>query len=147
MIRKFQKADTEQVMQIWLSGNEDAHPFVPKEYWQSNFGMVQDQLLQAEVFVYHAYGEISGFIGIVNGYIAGIFVDQKRRSLGIGKKLLDFVKSKYDSLSLDVYKKNNRAVSFYFREGFSVLSEGLDEATGEIEYTMIWKRTMKAPLI
>lgn len=45
----------------------------------------------------------------------------------------------YYSLTLDVYQKNNRAVAFYFREGFSVLSEELDKATGEIEYTMIWK--------
>ena len=30
MIREFQTADTEQVMQIWLNGNEDAHPFISK---------------------------------------------------------------------------------------------------------------------
>lgn len=33
MIREFQTADTEQVMQIWLNGNEDAHPFISKKYW------------------------------------------------------------------------------------------------------------------
>lgn len=143
MIRKFQKADTGQVMQIWLNGNGDAHPFVPKEYWESNFEMVQNQLLQAEVFVYNMHGEILGFIGITDNYIAGIFVDKKHRSLGIGKKLIDYVKSKYYSLSLAVYKKNNRAVAFYFREGFSVLSEELDEATGEVEYTMIWEANSK----
>lgn len=139
MIRRLQKADTKQVMEIWLNGNKEAHPFVPKEYWESNFEMVQDQLLQAEVFVYDLYGEIQGFIGIVDNYIAGIFVDKKYRSLGVGKKLLDYVKSNYYSLSLEVYKKNNRAVAFYCREGFSVLSAELDEATGEIKYTMIWK--------
>lgn len=30
MIREFQTADTEQVMQIWLNGNENAHPFISK---------------------------------------------------------------------------------------------------------------------
>ena len=40
MIREFQTADTEQVMQIWLNGTEDAHPFISKEYWCSNFSMV-----------------------------------------------------------------------------------------------------------
>lgn len=139
MIEKFQKADIGQVMQIWLNGNKDAHPFVPKEYWESNFKLVQDQLLQAEVFVYKTCGETQGFIGMVDNYIAGIFVDREYRSLGVGKKLLDHVKSKYSSLSLDVYQKNIRAIAFYSREGFSVLSEELDEATGEAEYTMIWK--------
>lgn len=138
LIRELQTADTKQVMQIWLNGNEEAHPFVPKEYWESNFEMVQDQLLQAEVFV-SIYDEVLGFIGITGNYIAGIFVEKKHRSLGIGKKLLDYVKSKYDSLSLNVYKKNSKAVAFYVREGFSVISEELDETTGEVEYTMIWE--------
>lgn len=138
MIRKFQKADSEQVMQIWLNGNMDAHPFIPKEYWESNFGMVREQLLQAEVFVCELHGDIQGFIGIADAYIAGIFVDKRHRSHGVGEKLLDYVKQKYSSLSLDVYRKNNRAVLFYLREGFSILSERLDEATREAEYTMVW---------
>ena len=37
MIREFQTSDTEQVMKIWLSGNEDAHPFVPDGYWRKGF--------------------------------------------------------------------------------------------------------------
>ena len=41
MIREFQTSDTEQVMKIWLSGNEDAHPFVPDGYWRSHFQEVQ----------------------------------------------------------------------------------------------------------
>lgn len=143
MIRKFQKTDTGQVMQIWLNGNEEAHPFIPKEYWKSNFEMVREQILQAHVFVYSMYGEILGFIGIAEGYIAGIFVDKRHRSLGIGRELLDYAKTKYHSLSLDVYKKNNRAAAFYLREGFSILSEEFDEATGEAEYTMVWKANSK----
>lgn len=50
-IRNFKKSDTERVMEIWLAGNEDAHPFIPKEYWRSNFSMVEEQLLEAEIFV------------------------------------------------------------------------------------------------
>lgn len=139
MIRNFQKTDTKQVMKIWLNGNEDAHPFIPKDYWKSNYSIVEKQLLQAEIFVYEMDGEMHGFIGIVENYIAGIFVDKKYRSLGVGKQLLDYVKRKYSSLSLDVYQKNKRAVAFYFRGGFLVLSEKLDEAAGETEYTMIWQ--------
>ena len=105
--------------------------------------MVQEQLLQAEVFVYEKDGIIRGFIGITDGYIAGIFVDRKCRSCGIGKHLLEYVKQTHSTLSLGVYQKNKRAFSFYLREGFSILSEELDEATGETEYTMIWKEKME----
>lgn len=138
MIRKFQEADTRQVMQIWLSSNIDAHPFVPKEYWESNFEMVQDQLVQAEVYVYEIEKSIQGFIGIVDGYIAGIFVDKKCRSCGIGRQLLTYVKQVYPALTLGVYQKNSRAIEFYHREGFSVMSEQIDKETGEREYTMGW---------
>ncbi len=143
MIRKFQKTDGKQVMKIWLHGNEDAHPFIPKDYWMSNYFMVEEQLFCAEVFVYETDGEIQGFIGIAKNYIAGIFVSKKYRSLGIGKQLLDYVKQKYCSLSLGVYTKNKRAVAFYFREGFSIRSEQLDESADEMEYIMIWQVEQK----
>lgn len=143
MIRRFQKSDTDKVMQIWLNGNEDAHPFIPREYWDSNFFMVQEQLLQAEVFIYETEAKICGFIGIVGEYIAGIFVERTCRSLGIGKQLLEYAKQTYGILSLRVYQKNERAVAFYFREGFSILAKELDEDTGEKEYTMIWKKKGK----
>ena len=32
------------------------------------------------------------------------------------------------------------AISFYQKEGFIIQCEGLDEATGEKEYTMLWKQ-------
>lgn len=139
MIREFQTSDTEQVMQIWLNGNEDAHPFISKEYWRSHFSEVREQLSQAEVSVYERDGKIQGFIGIADGYIAGIFVDRSHRSCGIGKQLLKYVKQTHNALSLGVYQKNKRAVELYLHEGFSIVSDALDEATGETEYTMIWK--------
>ena len=72
--------------------------------------------------------------------IEGIFVSDEMQSCGIGKLLLDYVKDKKVSLRLNVYQKNARAISFYQREGFIIQCEGLDEATGEKEYTMLWKR-------
>ena len=59
---------------------------------------------------------------------------------GIGKLLLDYIKDKKESLQLNVYQKNARAISFYKKEGFIIQCEGLDEATGEKEYTMLWKQ-------
>ena len=73
-------------------------------------------------------------------YIEGIFVSDEMQSCGIGKLLLDYIKDKKVSLRLNVYQKNARAISFYQREGFIIQCEGLDEATGEKEYTMLWKR-------
>lgn len=138
MVRKFEAEDTERVMQIWLEANMEAHGFVPSSYWTSQYEPVQEQLLRADIYVYEQDQEIQGFAGMTEDHLAGIFVDKKYRSMGIGKGLLDRVKENYPAFTLNVYQKNRRAVDFYLREGLSVVSKGMDEATGETDYTMAW---------
>ena len=41
---------------------------------------------------------------------------------------------------LQVYQRNARAIRFYQREGFRIQNEGMDEHTGEKDYTMVWER-------
>ncbi len=140
MIRKFEMKDTKRVMQIWLDVNMDAHNFVQGDYWLSNYQSVQKQLLQVDIFVYEQDEEIQGFVGMTDDYLAGIFVDKKCRFMGIGKELLECVKQNYPVFSLNVYQKNRRAVDFYLREGFSIISKGIDEDTSEADYTMVWNK-------
>lgn len=141
MIRKLQKTDIDTVSQIWLDANRDAHDFIPAEYWENNFLPVKEMLLQAEVYVYidECKNEIEGFVGMDQEYIAGIFVRKEARSGGIGKALLDFVKEKKQELTLNVYRKNERAVRFYEREGFQIIDRTVDKSTDEKEYLMKWK--------
>lgn len=139
MIRELHKADIDKVADIWLDTNIKAHSFIPAEYWGSNFELVKEMMLQAEVYVYEVDHEIQGFIGMTDEYINGIFVCGEMQSQGIGKFLLDYAKSKKKKLLLNVYQKNARAISFYQREGFDIQCSDLDEATGEKEYVMVWK--------
>lgn len=139
MIRKLQKTDVIKVADIWLNSNIKAHNFIPAQYWESNYEPVKEMLLLAEVYVYERNGEIQGFIGLNGEYIEGIFVCDKLQSQGIGKLLLDFIKERRMGLSLNVYEKNTRAIHFYQREGFEIQDEGIDEATGEKDYIMIWQ--------
>ena len=139
MIRELQKADMNKVADIWLDTNVVTHYFISKQYWQNNFELVKELLLQATVYVYEDNQEIQGFIGLNGDYIEGIFVCDRLQSQGIGKLLLDFVKESRTQLSLNVYQKNTRAIHFYKREGFEIQNEGLDEATGEKDYVMTWR--------
>lgn len=141
MIRKFEKKDTERVMQIWLEVNMEAHDFVPSDYWLSQYPSVQEQLLQADIYVCEQDKEIQGFVGMMDDYLAGIFVDKECRSMGIGKGLLECVKKNYPAFSLNVYQKNRRAVDFYLREGLSIVSKGIDADTAETDYTMAWNQS------
>ena len=140
MVRRAQEKDLEQIMEIWLSGNRQAHRFVPAEYWESHFSMVREQLLDAEVYVYDMDGRVLGFAGVQGDYLAGIFVDSQFRSEGIGRQFLNRVKEAHPVLTLNVYQKNEGAVKFYQQEGFQAVSDGVDEDTGEREYTMVWRR-------
>lgn len=140
MIRTLQEADVDRVSDIWLDTNRKAHHFIPAQYWQSNYDAVKEMLPQAEVYVFVQEQKIYGFIGLNEEYIEGIFVSEEMQSQGIGKRLLDFVKDKKAELCLNVYQKNIRAINFYQREGFEIQCEGLDEATGEKDYAMVWKQ-------
>lgn len=140
MIRKLQKADIDRVMEIWLISNEGAHPFVNKKYWEANFNEVKKQMLQAEVFIYEQKSEIQGFVGLVDNYIAGIFVDRKYRSSGVGHKLIKYIKESHNELTLEVYTKNKGAVNFYKREDFNIISKQVEPDTDETEYLMSWNK-------
>lgn len=138
-VRPFRGGDLETVLEIWLSANLQAHDFISEEYWWGSLAAVRQMLPAAEVYVCEQDG-IAGFIGLQEDYIAGIFVRPDRQSGGIGRLLLDFAKEKHASLTLSVYRKNERALEFYLRQGFAVQREGTDESTGERELTMAWSR-------
>lgn len=140
MIRKSDNNDLEKIMQIWLDTNILVHNYIPQEYWTSNVEYVKKAIQEAEVYVYEENKEIKGFIGINNVHIEGIFVEEKYRNQGIGKELIAYCKNKYDKLTLEVYKKNTKAINFYEREQFKPIKEDIDKANNEVEILMEWKK-------
>ncbi len=138
MIRKLKETDIDKVVGIWLNENLKAHNFISELYWIDNLETVKNMLPEAEVYVYEEENDIWGFIGLNQEFISGIFICSNRQSIGVGKKLLDYVKSVKSKLLLHVYVKNKRAIQFYRREKFKIVSESMDENTGEKEYFMMW---------
>lgn len=139
-VRPLHLEELDRILDIWLNANLQAHSFVDPAYWTGNLNFVREQLPQAELWVYETGGMVCGFIGITGGdYIAGIFVDESYRARGIGKKLLDHAKQLHPLLKLHVYRKNERAIRFYLREGFTCAEEQIDAATGETELLLAWE--------
>lgn len=141
MIRKLRESDLSAVMKIWLDTNIKSHNFVSKEYWTSNYEMVKEILPKSEIYVYEEDDTnlIDGFIGLLDSYLAGLFVKNTAQLKGIGKQLLDYAKSIKSEMTLSVYQKNIRAVHFYQREQFQIQSENIDDNTNEKEFIMIWR--------
>ena len=140
IIRKFNEFDLKRVMRIWYDGNLEAHDFVDKNYWERNFGYVKRSLPESEVYVYEIDGYVVGFVGIDEGYIAGLFVDREYRGVGIGTKLIDYVKELYDFFTLHVFENNYGAVTFYENRGLIKKEESVHEDLGEVEYLMYYRR-------
>lgn len=139
LAQKFSEDDLDQVMAIWLQANMQAHEFISADYWESNAKAVRQMIPASEVYVCKENQQVTGFIGLTDDYIAGIFVDAVKRSQGIGKVLLNHAKQMKKRLTLHVYQKNEKALHFYLREGFQIGHEQTDENTGETELLMVWE--------
>ena len=52
--------------------------------------------------------------------------------------MLNYAKNKNETLSLNVYKENEKAIKFYLREDFAISIEQNDENTDKIKLNMNW---------
>ena len=138
MIRRLKEDDISKVIEIWFDSNVEVHNFISNDFWVKNLQFVESALSQSEVYISLHKNSISGFIGLNDDFIEGLFVDSKYRSKGIGKQLLDYVKLNHHILKLNVYVKNMRAIAFYKRNGFIISRKFIDELTGENSYEMVW---------
>lgn len=136
-ITEFNQPILDQVMQIWLAGNLAAHSFIDSQYWRDAFVGVEAAIKDANVIVAEdSSGKIIGFIGLVDNYVAGLFVSENKQGSGVGTQLLKAAQAQIPQLTLDVYQKNDRAVTFYQRQGYQITKSGIDSDTGELEYRM-----------
>lgn len=139
-LNSFSDRDLEQLAQIWLNGNLQAHSFIPAQYWKNQFVNIKKMLPEANIFVYRNNETIIGFLGELDGYIAGLFVDMNYRNQGIGSRLINYLKQINDKLTLSVYVDNINAVNFYENKDFIIDSVGMDTETDSKEYHMIWEK-------
>ena len=140
IVRKPLPAEIEAITKIWLDGNMQAHPFIQPDYWLNHTDYMRQVLPLSEVYVCEVKGEIAGFIGLDGDYIAGLFVSKQYQSLGVGTTLIEFIKQQHFTLTLAVYKKNEKVMQFYRKQNFVVIEERIDSNTNEAELLMSWNR-------
>ena len=139
-IDKLSNTELDTLIELWLSVNIETHDYINKNYWISNKELVKSELPKANILVYYNEKEIVAFLGFMDNYIAGLFIQKRFRGCGIGKKLLDIAKEQSEQLTLTVYKKNRNAIEFYSAQKFKTLKEVVDTNTSEIEYVMVWQK-------
>ena len=137
MIREYSAADTETVLDIWLTASIKAHNFMAPDFWESQVGNMRDIYLPASrTYVFQVDGKVRGFYSLYEGILAAIFVCPEHQGSGIGKQLMKHAKLECPNLSLSVYLENQVSIGFYLSQGFEIVSEQVDEHTGHQEYFM-----------
>ena len=54
--------------------------------------------------------------------------------------IIKFIKQQHFTLTLAVYKKNEKVMQFYRKQNFVVIEERIDSNTNEAELMMSWNR-------
>ncbi len=136
--------DAQILANLWVKASLKAHSFIPNEYWINNESLMAEKYLpNSEVYVAEKMDNILGFVALIENHIASIFVDIEQQGQGVGSLLLKQAKELRTDLTLSVYQKNDKSVNFYKSKDFKILSETIDEPTGEKEFTMKWNKTVE----
>lgn len=130
MIRTYETADTNRILEIWRKASDLAHPFLSPSFLAEAEEKIRSLYLPiSETHVFAQDQKLLGFIGLLDGHIGGLFVDPDYHGHGIGRALVDYAKSQKGSLTVEVFKENSIGRRFYKAYGFRETGEYIDENT------------------
>ena len=136
MIRKIKATDYPRLMEIWESAVSSTHDFLKEE----DFLYYKEQLpvyfQHVTLFGFEQEGILIGFMGIAEGNLEMLFVDDNYRGIGIGKRLITYAIGNLQVTKVDVNEQNIQAVGFYKYMGFSIYKRSNLDGEGK-EYPIL----------
>ncbi|GAA5009939.1 acetyltransferase [Acinetobacter puyangensis] len=143
IIREALSQDMQDILNIWLNASIQAHNFIPDSFWHEKIvDMKHVYLPVAKNYVIEDTHRIKGFASLLEDQdmLAALFIDPEFQGVGYGSALLNFLKTQYRQLNLNVYAENTAAVEFYQKHYFSILTQNIDAHTQHAEFAMCWNR-------
>ena len=130
-IRPYEPRDEDVCVRIWYEASAVSHDFLPENFLEEEEGRLREEYLaHADNWVCEVEGEVRGFIGLLENFVGGLFVDPAWHSRGLGKRLIESARKRKGPLEVSVFPQNIRAIAFYEREGFTKTGEKIDVDTG-----------------
>lgn len=141
MIRTATAEDIPRLTDIWRRAATLAHPFIPAGFWASRAEAMARRLAAAESLeVLEVEGRAIGFAALDGDHLEALYIDPEVQSYGHGSRLMAHAMARHARLTLCVYSRNVRAVSFYHRLGFRAVAQRREPEAGEEETLMRWER-------
>ena len=136
MIRKIKVTDYPRLMEIWESAVLSTHDFLKEEdflYYKERLPVYFQYVIR---FGFEQEGILIGFMGIAEGNLEMLFIDNKYRGAGIGKKLITYAIDNLQVTKVDVNEQNVQAVGFYEYMGFNIYKRSNLDGEGK-EYLIL----------
>lgn len=131
MICRVGKEEYPKLIEVWVSAVKATHDFLKEEDFEFYREHVPIYFNHVDLYAYKdKKGEIKGFLGVSDGNIEMLFVDNESRGSGIGKILLDYAINELDTRHVDVNEQNKQALDFYFHLGFEEIARSEYDGEG-----------------
>lgn len=137
-VRPFADADVDDVLDVWYAASLVGHPFLSDDFLGAERQRLAEQWLPAsKTFVFEGAERVVGFVAMIGREVGGLFVAPDWQGQGVGRQLLDHVRSSRPVLEVNVFEANARARRFYEAYGFVVVRRHISEVAGEPELHLV----------
>lgn len=136
MIRKIKVTDYPRLMEIWESAVLSTHDFLKEEDFLYYKERLPVYFQYVNLFGFEQEGILIGFMGIAEGNLEMLFIDNKYRGAGIRKKLITYAIDNLQVTKVDVNEQNVQAVGFYKYMGFNIYKRSNLDGEGK-EYPIL----------
>ncbi|RGN32733.1 GNAT family N-acetyltransferase [Bacteroides oleiciplenus] len=136
MIRKIKETDYPRLIEIWESAVLNTHGFLKEEDFLYFKKQLPVYFKYVALLGFEQEGGLVGFMGIADGNLEMLFVDNDCRGTGIGKKLIAYAIANLQVTKVDVNEQNTQAVGFYKYMGFNIVGRSELDAEGK-EYPIL----------
>lgn len=140
MIRKYETADCEAIVDIWFDASTIATPFLSEEFLAQERENIRLMWLpNAETWVFVDDGNVLGFLSLIGNEVGGLFVRPENQGTGIGRALMDHAAGLRGQLVLDVFEENIVGRRFYDEYGFKFEHKHVHEQTGHTQLRLSYE--------
>jgi putative acetyltransferase len=130
MIRPFEPADEDELIEVWLASTIPGQSFLPESHWRAEEPEIRELIPSAEIWVIRKDGQLVAFIALLGDLIGGLFTHPDHQGQGHGRALVEHARSRFDPLFVEVFEANEKAMAFYRSRGFVEYDRRIDEGSG-----------------